>query len=78
MANKIESVIAEEPIKEKITKKDNLVEEKYDTQELIDNCKALGYNKAIVAGALFDCKKTEMTKTEFKVTIDKFLKGRVK
>ncbi|WP_271810525.1 hypothetical protein [Clostridium beijerinckii] len=53
-------------------------EEKYNTQYLIDNCKALGYKKEIVAGALFGCDKTEMTKSEFESTIKEFLGKKVK
>lgn len=53
-------------------------EEKYNTQYLIDNCKALGYKKETVAGALFGCEKTEMTKSEFETTIKEFLGKKVK
>jgi hypothetical protein len=54
------------------------VEETYKTQYLIDNCKALGYKKEIVAGAFLNCEKTEMTKTEFEATIKNFLGKKVK
>lgn len=53
-------------------------EETYNTQYLIDNCKALGYKKEVVAGALFNCEKTEMTKTEFISLIENFLGKEVK
>ena len=53
-------------------------EVKYLLNDLIDNCKALGYKKEIVAGAFFNCNKTEMTKNEFQETIKNFLGKRVK
>ncbi|AGX44512.1 hypothetical protein [Clostridium saccharobutylicum] len=53
-------------------------EEEYLVQDLIENCKALGYRKEVAAGALFNCEKKEMTKTEFKDIIKKFLEKRVK
>ena len=53
-------------------------EETYDVQDLIDNCKALGYRREVVAGALLGCKKIEMTKTEFETTIKNFLGKKVK
>ena len=56
----------------------NVTEEIYKTQYLIDNCKALGYKKEIVAGAFLNCEKTEMTKTEFEATIKNFLGKKVK
>lgn len=52
-------------------------EETYDLQDLIDNCKALGYRREVVAGALFGSEKTEMTKTEFETTIKNFLGKKV-
>ena len=52
-------------------------EETYDVQDLIDNCKALGYRREVVAGALLGCKKIEMTKTEFEATIKIFLGKKV-
>lgn len=54
------------------------IEEKYPIKDLIDNCKALGYTREVVAGALFNCKENELTKSEFKVIIDDFKKGKVK
>ena len=53
-------------------------EELYNVQYLIDNCKALGYKKEVVSGALLNCEKTQMTKSEFEETIKKFLEKRVK
>jgi hypothetical protein len=53
-------------------------EELYNVQYLIDNCKALGYKKEVVSGALLNCEKTQMTKSEFEETIKKFLGKRVK
>lgn len=53
-------------------------EELYNIQYLIDNAKALGYKKEVVAGALLNCEKTQMSKTEFEETIKKFLGKKVK
>ena len=53
-------------------------EETYKVKDLINNCKALGYKKEVVVGALFNCEKTEMTKLEFKNTIEIFLRKKVK
>lgn len=53
-------------------------EELYNIQYLIDNCKALGYKREVVAGALLNCEKTQMSKTEFKETVDNFLGKKVK
>lgn len=65
-------------------KEENLVanstgqEELYNIQYLIDNCKALGYKREVVSGALLNCGKTQMCKTEFKKTVDNFLGKKVK
>lgn len=50
----------------------------YPIQEFINNSKALGYSKEVVAGALFNCKKSELTKTEFEAIIKNFLGKKVK
>ena len=55
-----------------------VTEETYPIKNLIDNCKALGYKKEVVVGALFNCEKTEMTKTEFETIIKNFLGKAVK
>lgn len=55
-----------------------VTEETYPIKNLIDNCKALGYKKEVVAGALFNCEKTEITKTELKIKIKDFLGKAVK
>ncbi|APM40478.1 hypothetical protein [Clostridium kluyveri] len=52
-------------------------EEVYDIQDFINNCKALGYRREVVSGALFNCEKTKMTKTELKERIKKFLGKKV-
>lgn len=52
-------------------------EDIYQVSYLIENCKALGYKKEVVTGALFNCEKTEMTKTEFETTIKNFLGKKV-
>lgn len=54
-------------------------EELYPVQDLINNCEALtGYKKEIAVGALFDCKKKQLTKEEFKDKIKVFLERKVK
>lgn len=55
-----------------------VAEETYPIKNLIDNCKALGYKKEVVVGALFNCEKTEMTKTEFETIIKNFLGKKVR
>lgn len=45
----------------------------YSIQDYKDNSKALGYSKEVVAGALFNCEKSELTKTEFETIIKNFL-----
>lgn len=52
-------------------------EELYDIQDFINNCKALGYRKEVISGALFNCEKTRMTKTELKERIKNFLGKKV-
>ncbi|MFL0165598.1 hypothetical protein [Candidatus Clostridium helianthi] len=49
----------------------------YSIQEFIDNGEALGYKKEVVAGALFSCKKSELTKTEFEAMVQEFLGKKV-
>lgn len=49
----------------------------YKVKDLIDNCEALGYKKEVVAGAFYNCEKTEMTKSDFKQTIESFLGKKV-
>ncbi|CUU46981.1 hypothetical protein [Clostridium beijerinckii] len=49
----------------------------YSIQEFIDNSEALGYKKEVVAGALFSCKKSELTKTEFEAMVKEFLGKKV-
>lgn len=58
---------------EKLTSK----EEVYGIQDFTNNCKALGYRKEVISGALFNCEKTKMTKTELKERIKKFLGKKV-
>ncbi|WP_315074511.1 hypothetical protein [uncultured Clostridium sp.] len=53
-------------------------EELYDIQDLIANSKALGYRKEVVTGALFNCEKTQMSKSELDENIKKFLGKKVK
>ena len=63
--------------KEENTVAETVQEEVYQLKYLIENCKALGYKKEIVAGAFLNYEKTEMTKTEFEATIKKFLGKKV-
>ena len=53
-------------------------EEIYPIQDFIENSKALGYSKEVVSGALFNCEKSELTKTEFETVIKNFLGKKVK
>jgi hypothetical protein len=55
-----------------------ILEEIYPIQDFIENSKALGYSKEVVSGALFNCEKSELTKTEFEIMIKKFLGKKVK
>ncbi len=53
-------------------------EEKYLKNDFLKNSEALGYKKEVVAGALFNCKKEELTKSEFEKVIKDFLEREVK
>ncbi|PBF58417.1 hypothetical protein BGT96_18125 [Clostridioides difficile] len=53
-------------------------EEKYSKEDFLKNSEALGYKKEVVAGALFNCKKDELTKVEFDKLIKDFLEREVK
>ncbi|EGT4600808.1 hypothetical protein DFW26_15290 [Clostridioides difficile] len=53
-------------------------EEKYLKSDFLKNSEALGYKKEVVAGALFNCKKDELTKVEFEKLIKEFLEREVK
>ncbi|HBG1590635.1 hypothetical protein KWV42_13205 [Clostridioides difficile] len=53
-------------------------EEKYLKEDFLKNSEALGYEKMVVAGALFNCKKEELTKSEFEKIIKGFLEREVK
>ncbi|EGT4600705.1 hypothetical protein DFW26_14760 [Clostridioides difficile] len=65
---------------ETINKKINISkqEEKYSKEDFLKNSEALGYEKMVVAGALFNCKKDELTKVEFEKLIKDFLEREVK
>ncbi|HBG2557576.1 TPA: hypothetical protein KPK86_002825 [Clostridioides difficile] len=65
---------------EAINKKNNISkqEEKYSKEDFLKNSEALGYKKEVVAGALFNCKKDELTKSEFEKVIKDFLEREVK
>ncbi|MDB3084759.1 hypothetical protein C4097_09390 [Clostridioides difficile] len=65
---------------ETINKKTNISkqEEKYSKEDFLKNSEALGYKKEVVAGALFNCKKEELTKVEFEKAIKEFLEREVK
>ncbi|KPI48705.1 hypothetical protein KW95_13140 [Clostridioides difficile] len=53
-------------------------EEKYSKEDFLKNSEALGYKKEVVAGALFNCKKDELTRVEFEKLIKDFLEREVK
>lgn len=63
--------------------KETLVESKvddeptYSIKDFMENCEALGYKKEVVAGALFNCNKDEITKIEFEDKIKNFLRKKV-
>ncbi len=65
---------------ETINKKTNISkqEEKYSKEDFLKNSEALGYKKEVVAGALFNCKKDELTRVEFEKLIKDFLEREVK
>ena len=50
---------------------------KYPLEQFMENAEALGYRREAVAGALYYCKETELSKTEFKKIVDEFLKKEV-
>lgn len=50
----------------------------FSKQQFIDNAEKLGYSSIAVAGALYDCEKEKITKTEFKELVKKFLMKEVK
>jgi len=54
------AVTATEPAKQPVQ-----TEMKYSLQDLINNAKALGYKKEVVAGAFFNATVSEMTKTHY-------------
>lgn len=79
--NNVKSTTEETKIEQQeetiVGKQDTIQEEIYPIKDLIENCKALGYKKEVVAGALFNCEKTEMSKSEFEKTIQNFLGKKV-
>ena len=66
---KEESTVAKQEVKTQ--------EPTYTIQEYMENSKALGYSKEVVAGALFNCEKSELTRTEFEARIKNFLGKKV-
>lgn len=70
-------VIADKIVEVKETKQTGEIEVKYPLKDFIENSKALGYRKEVVAGALFNYSKTELTKTEFEIVIKNFLGKKV-
>ncbi|AIY78893.1 hypothetical protein U728_822 [Clostridium botulinum 202F] len=63
--------------KEKENVVDTPNEPTYQIQTFIDNAEALGYNKIIVTGALFNYKETELSKTKFIKIVKEFLGKKV-
>lgn len=64
--------------KESTTKvKVDNIEIKYSLEDFKNNAETLGYEREVVAGALFNCKEKEITKTQFKKLVEEFLKRKV-
>lgn len=53
-------------------------EDKFPIEDFVSNCEAVGYSKEVVAGALFNCKNKELSKTEFEKIVKEFLNKEVK
>lgn len=53
-------------------------EDKFPIEDFASNCEALGYRKEVVAGALFNCTKKELSKIEFEKIVKEFLNKEVK
>ena len=68
MAKKKETEEVLDPVVEAAEKVD-----KFDKQDLIDNAKALGYEKYILVGALYDIKNEKLSKNELDNLVNKFL-----
>ncbi|MHB0740849.1 hypothetical protein [Peptostreptococcus anaerobius] len=68
MAKKKETEEVLDPVVEAAEKVD-----KFDKQDLIDNAKALGYEKYILVGALYDVKNEKLSKNELDNLVNKFL-----
>jgi hypothetical protein len=61
------------------SKRANVDEQVYPKSLLIDNANAIfGVNPEVVIGALYGNTKTELTKTEVKDAVDKFLSNKPK
>jgi len=60
-------------VETKVTK----TETKYSIEDFINNCEALGYRREVVAGALFNSKEKEFTKSEFEKKVKEFLGKKV-
>lgn len=54
------------------------VETKFKKEKFINNAKALGYEKYVVAGAFSNVEKDEFTKKEFEELMKNFLGKKVK
>lgn len=63
----------EATVEEKATK----IETKYPIEDFIKNSEALGYRREVVAGALFNLKEKEFTKSEFEKKVKEFLGKKV-
>jgi len=63
----------ETAVEEKATK----IETKYPIEDFIKNSEALGYRREVVAGALFNSKEKEFTKSEFEEKVKEFLGKKV-
>lgn len=61
------------------TSKTTVKEEKFTVDEYIENAKALGYTKVVLAGAFSNCTKNDkFTKTEVEKMVKNFLGKKVK
>lgn len=59
--------------------KKTINEEKFTVEDFMENAKALGYTKVVLAGAFSNCSKDDQfTKKEVKTMVESFLGKKVK
>lgn len=62
----------------KVNKRASVQDEKFTVEDFLENAKALGYKKHVLAGAFFDCSKEDtFTKSEVEKKVEKFLGKKV-